>query len=127
MAKAFEYMSEFDLEGFEAQVLAPLYVIDVLWCTFQVANAQRMLAVKEAVTRVLPNARTKNGYSRKAKATCGYRDLKLNVLFQCGAFGSVISEVQIMLDASAVLKKKMHVCYEVMRGGEARFFGTPYP
>ena len=76
MAKAFEYMEEFALEGFEERVFAPLYVIDVLRCTFQVADARRMLDLREAVNRVLPNARTKNGYSRNAIAQSGYRDVR---------------------------------------------------
>ena len=79
MAKAFEYMEEFALEGFEERVFAPLYVIDVLRCTFQVADAQRMLDVLEVVNRVLPNVRTKNGYSRKAKAPRGHRDVRIEL------------------------------------------------
>ena len=123
MAKSFEYMEEFELEGFEEQVLAPLRVVDVLRCTVIVPSAQRLLEVREAVTTALPNARTKNGYSQKAIAACGYRDMKLNVLFQCGAFGSLISEVQLMLNVSAELKGKMHVVYQVIRGGPF----SPYP
>ena len=101
MAKAFEYKEEFELEGFEQQVLSPLYVIDVLRCTYQVKTPKRLLEVREAVTSMSPNARTKNGYSRKAKAPCGYRDMKLNVLHSVGELGFVITEVQLMLDENA--------------------------
>ena len=73
MAKAFEYKEEFDLIGFEQQVLSPHYVIDVLRCTFELPTAKRMLEVRAAITKALPNARTKNGYSKKAKAPGGYR------------------------------------------------------
>eukprot|EP00618_Florenciella_parvula_P016977 CAMPEP_0119473200 /NCGR_PEP_ID=MMETSP1344-20130328/4942_1 /TAXON_ID=236787 /ORGANISM="Florenciella parvula, Strain CCMP2471" /LENGTH=2127 /DNA_ID=CAMNT_0007506261 /DNA_START=134 /DNA_END=6517 /DNA_ORIENTATION=- len=116
MAKAFEYKKEFDLQGFEQEVVSPLYVIDVLRCTYQLPNAERLFEVREVVTRVLPNARTKNGYSRKAAAPCGYRDMKLNVLWECGQFGSVVTEVQLMLDENARAKQKMHAVYQVMRG-----------
>ena len=73
MAKAFEYKLEFELEGFEQQVLSPMYVIDILRCTFEVETAKRMLELRATINQALPNARTKNGYSKKAKAPRGHR------------------------------------------------------
>ena len=43
--------------------------------------------------------------------------VKLNVLFPCGTFGYVITELQIIMNANLQLKYKMHIVYEVMRGG----------
>ena len=63
------------MEGFEQEVLSPLYVVDVLRCTFQLRSAKRLLEVREEVTSALPNTRTKNEYSRNAAAPCGYRDM----------------------------------------------------
>ena len=77
MVKSFKYLEEQGLEGFEQQVLAPLYVIDVLRCSIELHTAQRLLEVRDAITRVTPVARIKNGFSRKVEAPCGYRDMKL--------------------------------------------------
>ena len=41
----------------------------------------------------------------------------LNILFPCGNFGYVITEVQMIMDANLQLKYKMHIVYKVMRGG----------
>lgn len=83
MVKAFEYKLEFALEGFEQQVLCPMYVIDILRCTFEVETAERMLDLRANINLTLPNARTKNGYSKKAKAPRGHRvrDAKFGVGF----------------------------------------------
>ena len=43
--------------------------------------------------------------------------VKLNVLFPCGTFGYVITEVQMIMDVNVQLKYKTHIVYEVMRGG----------
>lgn len=43
--------------------------------------------------------------------------VKLNVLFPCGTFGHVITEVQMIMDANLQLKYKTHIVYKVMRGG----------
>ena len=45
------------------------------------------------------------------------RQVKLNVLFPCGTFGYVITEVQMIMDVNVQLKYKTHIVYEVMRGG----------
>jgi hypothetical protein len=116
MAKSFEYAEEHELVDFEQQVMSPLYVVDVLRCTYQLSTAERLLEVRDAIRSELPNARTKNGYSREAKAPMGYRDMKLNVLFECGEIGSVITEVQLMLTFNIKAKKKMHAVYRVVRG-----------
>ena len=116
MAKSFEYAEEHELIDFEQQVTSPLYVVDVLRCTYQLSTAERLLEVRDAIRTELPNARTKNGYSREAKASMGYRDMKLNVLFKCGESGSVITEVQLMLNVNVESKKKMHAVYRVVRG-----------
>ena len=42
--------------------------------------------------------------------------MKLNVLWECGQFGSVVTEVQRMLDENARAKQKMHAVYQGMRG-----------
>ena len=55
----------------------------------------------------MPNLRTKNGYSTKAKAPCGYRDVKLSAAFQLRELGSVIVEVQLLLVANADMKGKV--------------------
>ena len=62
MVKAFEYKAEFNLKGFKQQVLAPLYVIDLLRCTYAVASPERLLQLKADIEADFPNARTKNGY-----------------------------------------------------------------
>ena len=68
MVKACEYMEEHELNTFEEQVLAPLYVIDVLRCMYVVESPQRLLELKEVIEMELPNLRTKNGYRC---AACG--------------------------------------------------------
>ena len=100
------------MEGFEAQVLAPLYVIDVLRCTFELESPERMLDVRKNIKAALPVAREKNGYSRKAKAPRGHRDIKINALFPCGPGDAhVITEIQMVLDANVQLKRKSHELY----------------
>jgi len=116
MAKSFEYAEEHELIDFEQQVMSPLYVVDVLRCTYQLSTAERLLEVRDAIRSELPNTRTKNGYSANAKAPMGYRDMKLNVLFKCGESGSVITEVQLMLSFNVESKKKMHAVYRIVRG-----------
>ena len=112
MAKAFEYKDEFHLEGFEAQVLAPLYVIDVLRCTFELQSPERMLHLRKNIKAALPVAREKNGYSRRFEATGGYRDIKIDALFPCGPAGAhVITEIQMALDANVQLKRRSHELY----------------
>ena len=115
IVKSFEYIDEYELDGFEAQVLAPLYVIDVLRCTFVVPTAKRLLELRESIVEDLPNTRTKNGYSANAEAPAGYRDMKLNVVFK-GVDVAIITEIQLILTANAELKKKGHAVYNVARG-----------
>ena len=42
--------------------------------------------------------------------------MKLNVLFKCAEFGSVMTEVQLLLKVNAKAKLKTHILYGVMRG-----------
>ena len=37
--------------------------------------------------------------------------MKLNVLFECGSFGSVLTEVQMILDVNVKAKLKTHIVY----------------
>ena len=42
--------------------------------------------------------------------------MKLNILIECGSFGSALTEVQLLLKVNAKAKLKTHILYEVMRG-----------
>ena len=55
--------------------------------------------------------------SRPASPSRLHPQVKLNVIFPCGTFGYVITEVQMIMDANLQLKYKMHIVYKVMRGG----------
>ena len=55
----------------------------------------------------------KNGYATRNGY---YRDVKLNIAIQCGALGSILAEVQLLLEEVVEAKKKMHAVYQVVRG-----------
>jgi len=54
MAKSFKYAEEHELIDFEQQVTSPLYVVDVLRCTYQLSTAERLLEVQDAIRSELP-------------------------------------------------------------------------
>ena len=118
MVKAFKYRDEFDLEGFEAAVLAPLYVTDVLRCTFELQSAERVLWLREEIPVALPVVREQNLYSRKAAgALCGHRDMVIHALIPCGlAGGHVITEIRLMLAEYVELEKRSRGLKDVVRG-----------
>lgn len=119
MVKAQEYIKEKQLIGWEQEVLSPLWVVDVLRCTFHVATAERALQVEDALMAALPLVRSKNGFHPAAKTLGGYADRKFNLLFDEHTHIGRVSlfvEVQLLLSSYVAAKQRMHGCYRVARG-----------
>merc|ERR550537_138146 len=117
LVKTQEYIAERGLETDREKILAPLLVIDVLRCTFEVETPAEDLALGQALAR-LPVVRTKNGHNAQAQTIGGYADRKFSVRFDSGGPEpvTVVTEVQVLQKSYLALKKKMHAVYATYRG-----------
>lgn len=109
--KAKEYIVEKKLQTWTDKVLSPLYVIDILRCSFTVDSVARNLALGEDIEARFPVARQKNAHQRGNKS---YADRKYNLIFSLGPL-SVICEVQVLMRSYINIKKYGHLLYEFTR------------
>lgn len=119
LAKSKEYIEEKNLQTWHEKVLAPLWVIDVLRCTFVFETAEQALDFEWKLLEAVPLVRSKNGHHPCAVSSGGYADRKFNIVFEDETSHgrvAIIVEVQQLLAMFAKLKKKMHGCYSAERG-----------
>jgi ankyrin repeat protein len=101
-------------------------VIDIQRCSLEVndaATAMKAVALLKGATIAehgMRPLRCKNGFDAAAESAGGYRDVKLNMLFQAkgvsGAAGRAVVEIQVILKEYLVVKKRMHAVYRLDRG-----------
>jgi hypothetical protein len=101
-------------------------VIDIQRCSLEVADAATAMAVVQQLKSAslaehgMRPLRCKNGFNAAAESTGGYRDVKLNMLFQAkdvpGAAGRAVVEIQVILKQYLAVKKRMHAVYRLDRG-----------
>jgi ankyrin repeat protein len=108
-------------------------VIDIQRCSLEAddaAMAMKAVALLKGATLAehgMRPLRCKNGFNAAAESAGGYRDVKLNMLFQAkgvpGAAGRAVVEIQVILKAYLTVKKRMHAVYRLDRGD---FDGTTH-
>ena len=101
-------------------------VIDIQRCSLEVADAATAMAVVQKLKSAtlaehgMRPLRCKNGFNAAAESTGGYRDVKLNMIFQAkdvpGAAGRAVVEIQVILKQYLAVKKRMHAVYRLDRG-----------
>jgi len=111
--KAVEYASEKGLKakGWNAEVLAPLHVIDQLRCSFIVDTLESNLEIGQLLQAKFPTARTKNTHKRE---NASYADRKFNVVFQNKGV-AFICEIQLLMRRYIEIKEFGHLIYEFVR------------
>jgi hypothetical protein len=112
-------------------------VIDIQRCSLEVddaAAAMKAVALLKDATLAehgMRPLRCKSGFNAVAESAGGYRDVKLNMLFQAkdvsGAMGRAVVEIQVILKEYLTVKKRMHAVYRLDRGdfdGTGVFVGS---
>jgi hypothetical protein len=137
VAKAEEYHDELGLPETAAGAAEAVgHVVDIQRCSLEAddaAAAMKAVALLKGVTLAehgMRPLRCKSGFNASAESAGGYRDVKLNMLFQAkgvaGASGRAVVEIQVILKVYLAVKKRMHAIYRLDRGdfdGAMRKFG----
>eukprot|EP01083_Nonionella_stella_P224853 799987_1 len=98
-------------------------LLDLNRCTISCPSIESMMLglkilepmIKARTTCIVGIARCKNGWSEYSFDKPGYCDIKLNVIIQTHRNGSLIGEVQFLLDLMANYKLKAHRLYSIER------------
>lgn len=121
MVQAHRHITERSLRSWEEKVLAPLWVVDILACTCEVASAERALAVEKALLLQLKLVSRENSHSvSDVQGGRGVLHRKLILLLQADFthLGQVCAlvEVKIYLAAYASVNRRMQLVHHVRTG-----------
>jgi len=119
MTWARAHIADAGLKKWSERVLAPLWAIDILGCSFEAASAERVLAIETALAAKFPVVSRENCYDGdEDEGECRHHKFVLLVQSQFTSLGniSLLVEVDVFLVAYAAVNKRVSLLRSATSG-----------